>query len=372
MNLMIFIYSLHSGGAERVATNLANYWASHGWKITIVTLAPVESDFYELHPSIRRIGLDAARKSNRPLVAVRSNLGRVFILRKILREIRPDVVLAMMTTANVLLALAGIGLSNIIKIGSEHIYPPMLPISRPWRILRSRSYKILDAVTALTSESESWLREHTSARLIPVIPNPVPWPLKVHEPIVTPTSHLKYRYTLLAVGRLDRQKGFDLLISAFSQLVEECSEWRLVILGEGDQRPELEAQVQAAELGDQIWMPGAVGNVKDWYEAADLYVMSSRFEGFPNTLVEAMAHGLPAISFDCDTGPRDIIRPEIDGVLVPPLDVDGLAAALRRLMANQLERERWGQRASEVRQRFSMQNMTVLWETLFAELRRAI
>jgi glycosyltransferase involved in cell wall biosynthesis len=96
--------------------------------------------------------------------------------------------------------------------------------------------------------------------------------------------------------------------------------------------------------------------------------MSSRFEGFPNTLAEAMAHGLPAVSFDCDTGPRDIIRHEVDGLLVPPGDLDALTEALARLMADDALRQQYAARAVEVRQRFSMERVAGMWETLFEEL----
>lgn len=371
MHLLIFIYSLHSGGAERVASNLANHWSAQGWQVTIVTLTSVDSDFYQLHPTVKRIGLEAAQDSDGSSAAVSNNLRRILALRKVLHQVRPDVALAMMTVSNILLALASIGMRGLVTVGSEHIYPPMLPTSRPWTILRSKFYGKLDAVTALTGEAKTWLQEHTSARLIPVIPNAIPWPLPAQDPIIAPPPHLDYWHTMLAVGRLDQQKGFDLLIPAFAQLAHDFPSWRLIILGEGAQRSALEAQVQVFGLGDRISLPGRAGNMSEWYEAADLYVMSSRFEGFPNTLVEAMAHGLPAISFDCDTGPRDIIRNELDGLLVSAADAAALTVALRRVMSNQTEREQWGARAREVRERFSMQRVTASWETLFQELRRA-
>ena len=125
------------------------------------------------------------------------------------------------------------------------------------------------------------------------------------------------RKVLLAVGRLEVEKGFDWLIDAFSALATKYPEWDLVILGEGSLRATLEKQVQTSGLARRVFLPGRVGNVGDWYERANLYVMSSRFEGFGNTLGEAMAYGLPAVSFDCETGPRNIIRHETDGLLVP-------------------------------------------------------
>lgn len=368
MNLLIFIHSLNSGGAERVSANLANYWAGRGWRVTVVTLASSESDFYQLHPAVRRIGLDVAGRSGSVAAGAAANLRRVAALRRVLRELQPDVALAMMSTANVLLALATFGMTAVIALGSEHTYPPMIPLGRVWEELRSRLYGRLDAVVALTSESERWLQEHTSARRVPVIPNPAPWPLPIQAPTLSPPPRGDGRYMLLAVGRLGEEKGFHRLLDAFQQLADAFPDWRLVILGEGSERQALEAQVAAAGLHGRVSLPGRAGNVGQWYEAADLYVMSSRFEGFPNTLAEAMAHGLPAVSFDCDTGPRDIIRHEVDGLLVPAADVPALASALRRLMADEDLRQRFGERAREARERFSMARVAGMWEALFQDL----
>ena len=366
--LVIFIHSMGGGGAERVTANLANYWAGKGWAVAVVTLAPQADDFYELHPTVSRIALGLAGDSRNVLIGLWQNLRRIYALRRVLRQIKPDVALGMMTTANVFLALAASGL-GIHAIGSEHIHPPQYPLTPLWEWLRRHTYGLLDAVTALTSESANWLGRHTSARSVAVIPNAAPWPLPVHDPVVEPTTICRRgRKVLLAVGRLEAQKGFDWLLEAFGVLVPRHPDWDLVILGEGSMRTMIENQVRAAGLDKRVFLPGRAGNVGAWYECADLYVMSSRFEGFGNTLAEAMAHGLPALSFDCDTGPRDIIRHEVDGLLVPPGDVVGLTAALDRLMSDAALRQRFAERAVEARERFSMGRIAGMWEELFARV----
>jgi glycosyltransferase involved in cell wall biosynthesis len=128
--------------------------------------------------------------------------------------------------------------------------------------------------------------------------------------------------------------------------------------------------VRAAKLEDRIHLPGAVGNVADWYEHGDLYVMSSDFEGFPNTLAEALAHGLPAVSLDCDTGPRDIIRHGVDGLLVPAGDEVGLAQALDRVMADSDLRSSLAARSIDARERFSLEKVSAMWEELFEQCMR--
>ena len=364
--LLIHIYSMGSGGAERVTANLANYWASKGWEITIVTLARQELDFYELHSAVKRISLDLAGDSVTVMAGLRHNIRRVIALRGVLRQIQPDIALGMMSTANVLLALASLGLSGLRTIGSEHIHPPELPLGYLWDTLRRYTYRLLNAVTALTSDSKDWIENNTNARKISVIPNAVSYPLLAQEPRIIPKA--SERKKLLAVGRLNEQKGFDLLIESFFNLSAKYPDWDLIILGEGSLRPALEKQIRNLGLENRIFLQGRVGNLGEWYESADLFVMSSRFEGFGNTLVEAMAYGLPAVSFDCDTGPRDIIRHELDGLLVPSGDVIALTATLDKMMSNDTLRLRLAERAIEVRERFSMEKITRLWEQLFDEV----
>jgi glycosyltransferase involved in cell wall biosynthesis len=193
----------------------------------------------------------------------------------------------------------------------------------------------------------------------------------MHAPRITPDSLCQSgRHLLLAVGRLEAQKGFDWLEDAFINLAKRYPDWDLVILGDGPQHATLQDQARAAGLEKRIFLPGRGGNVGEWYERADLYVTSSRFEGFPNTLAEAMAYGLPAVSFDCDTGPRDIIRHEVDGLLVPPGDVAALTAALDQLMGDADLRQRFAERAVEARDRFSMERIAGMWEELFEEIHK--
>lgn len=366
--VLIFIHSMSGGGAERVAASLANHWAEKGLEITLVTLTDRNLDFYVLHPMVKRITLNLVGSSAGVLGGLWHNLRRIVALRRVLRRKQPDIAVGIMTTANVLLAWASLGL-GIRTVGSEHVHPPKFPLSVLWEALRRRSYGLLYAVTALTSESACWLRSHTNARQVTVIPNAALWPLPALEPKVSPESVCPpARKILLAVGRFEIQKGFDLLVDMFAGLMQRHPAWDLVILGEGSMRATIERQVYRAGLEKRIFLPGRVGNLGEWYKRADLYVMSSRFEGFGNTLAEALSHGLPAVSFDCDTGPRDILRHEVDGLLVAPGDVLSLSAAVDQLMGDDDMRKRFAERAVEARERFSVERVTDMWEKLFAKI----
>lgn len=369
MKILIFTNTLAGGGAERVVATLANYWARRQWRVRVVTLAPASEDFYALDPQVERLALDMAAPSEGAVDALRQNMRRVAALRRALNEFRPTVALAMMSTPNVLLAFAAWGLPGLCAIGSEHCYPPHRPLGRTWAALCRRMYGRLDAVVALTQECAQWIGTHSNATRVPVIPNAAPWPLPQQAPHLDPDSLCgPGRRILLAVGRLDPVKNLELLVQVFAQLAPNHPDWDLVILGEGPQRAALEQAVRFMLPGVRILLPGVAGNVGEWYARADLYVMSSRSEGFPNSLAEALSHGLPAVSFDCDTGPRDIIRDDVDGLLVPPDDAAALMRALDRVMADADLRSRFAARAGEARERFSLERVAGMWEDLFREL----
>ena len=370
MRLLIYIHSLENGGAERVVANLANHWASLGWQVTVVTVAPRTRDFYALDRAVQRICLDLTGTRRNVLAGLWRTARRALALRRVLREVRPEVALSAMHTCNVILALAARGVPGLRAFGSEHNFPPKAPMGVIWETLRRHAYGHLTAVVALTRECAAWLARHSHARAIPVIPNPVGWPLARNEPRIAPMATCAPgRRILLGVGRLSVEKNFSTLVDVFSRLAPQHPDWDLVILGEGPLRGELAARVASAHLERRVFLPGSVGNMGDWYARAALYAMSSDFEGFPNTLVEAMAYGLPAVSFDCDTGPRDIIRHAIDGFLIAPGDCQGMAAALDRLMSDDALRTAFAGRAIEARERFSMHKIARMWETLFRDSR---
>jgi glycosyltransferase involved in cell wall biosynthesis len=369
LKILMFTNSLAGGGAERAAATLANFWARQGWDVTIVTLNPQGEDFYTLDPRIRRISLNLSGESSNVFDALLRNLRCVAGLRRILKQIRPGVAFSMMSTPNVLLAFASRGISNLCTIGSERCYPPDAPLGLIWNALRSKMYGRLSAVVALTHECAEWIRTHSSATRVAVIPNATVWPLPDNAPKISPHSLCPpERKVLLAVGRLDAVKNFAVLVYAFSQLADKYPDWDLVILGEGPERAGLEATIRDKALGARILVPGIAGNVGEWYGRADLYVMTSRSEGFPNALAEALSHGLPAVSFDCDTGPRDIIRHGMDGLLVPPNDSVALIDALDRVMGDADLRKRLATRACDARERFSIEKIGKMWEELFREL----
>ncbi|GKS70025.1 glycosyl transferase [Nitrosomonas sp. PY1] len=367
--ILFCVSAMSSGGAERVAANLANAWVERGYQVTlVVTYSKRGECFYALSDKIQLCYLS-------DLVGSFDRLGlfvqfkRLFALRRLIKTIQPDVVLSFLTNVNVATILAAWG-SGYAVVVSERIYPPMEPVGRFYNILRVLTYPYAASIVVQTKMGMQWIIENIRGAQGSVIPNPIPYPLSVFEPKLAPQTLLADgRKLLLGVGRLADQKRFDCCLMSFATLAKRYGDWDLVILGEGPLRGALESQIRALGLESRVHLPGGVGNVGDWYARADLYVMSSSFEGFPNTLVEAMAHGCAVVSYDCDTGPRDIIRDGEDGLLVNPVgDVTALTSALDQLMGDDKRRERMAQKAVDVRERFSVESILAMWDEVFSKI----
>lgn len=360
----MIISSLGAGGAERVVTLMANDWAARGRNITLLTFDDgAVPPFYALDARVRHKPLAIAGDSPHPIAALRSNLKRIHHLRAAIRASRPDCVISVLDKVNVLTLLATRGLKVPVVV-MEQVHPGSYPIGRAWEVLRNRTYPTADRVVAITARALDHFSPRIRARAR-VIPNPAvaggPLDEEVSErPLARPS--------VVAVGRLAQQKGHDLLLKAFSQLKDRHAAWTLTILGEGPLREQLEALRHQLGIADRVHLPGSVRSPHSFLRQADLFVMASRFEGFPLALCEAMACGLPVISTDCPSGPREIIRDGVDGILVPNEDVEALATAMGRLMSDEGERRRLAARAPEVTERFGLKKVMGMWDELLREL----
>lgn len=366
VRIVILTHSLARGGAERMTVDLARAWADRGFKVTVLTLAPAETDFFSLDHRVdrRQVSIPEAFHPS-PLGRVVAALTRMIRLRKSLREVGPAIALGMMSTGAMQLAVCSIGL-GVKVFGSERIYPPALPLGTFKEVLRCLSYGLLTGVVCQTERSAKWVRRNTLARIVHVIPNHIVHPLPRYEPILAVESlALSGRKIVLGVGRLEPQKQFDKLVLAFSVAARDKRDWDLIILGDGAMRQALETQVRDLGLQGRVYLPGAVGNVGEWYERADIYALSSSFEGFPNSLLEAMAHGVPSVAFDCPTGPADMIVDGENGLLVSPDHTDDLGKALERLITSPELRTALGEQARLVRTRFGAPLVIDKWLTAF-------
>jgi GalNAc-alpha-(1->4)-GalNAc-alpha-(1->3)-diNAcBac-PP-undecaprenol alpha-1,4-N-acetyl-D-galactosaminyltransferase len=364
MRVTFVIFSLAAGGAERIMSIMANYWAEKGWYVTLLTLDDgSEPSFFDLHPRVNHRTLGIASKSSSLLIGALKNFYRVYILREAIKASKPHIVISFMDRTNVLTVLATAGL-HLSVIVSEHCDPYCASIGKIWELLRDLLYSRATYVIALSERALSYFGSSVRARGR-VIPNPVVLPSG--EAGRGGSSEDSIPKIVMAMGRLDYVKGYDMLLHAFTKVAPHHPEWFLEIWGEGPLRADLEALRDQLGLDGRVRFPGKTKHPLEKMKCAALFVLSSRTEGFPVALCEAMACGLAVISFDCPSGPREIIRHGMDGILVPAGDVNALAIVMDRLMTDASVRQYLARQAPEVLVRFGLEKIMRMWEELIRE-----
>jgi len=381
MRVTLVIATISGGGPERVATNMANYWAASGWEVTILT-----TDFngqtpcYDLDPRVTHLDLGGLSDSSTdsPVIDLLNDCSEseravlqpeaigILKLREAISRSRPEVVVSYLDLTNIctLLATRGLGLPVLV---SEQCDPNQNFIGEEWEQLRRRLYAQASYVAVLTEESLDYFSSVPGIRSR-IIPNAVTAPV-FSNPDEMPRRDRK---TLMAMGRLAHEKGFDLLLHAFALVAKKHADWTLEIWGEGPTRAYLESRIQKHGLAERALLPGFTSQPFDALRRADLFVLSSLDEGFPNVLLEAMACGVAVISFDCPSGPRHIVRSGVDGVLVPPGDAQALAEALDRAMGDEAARNRLAANAPDLLKRFSLEKVMGMWEELILDCTRLV
>jgi glycosyltransferase involved in cell wall biosynthesis len=250
---------------------------------------------------------------------------------------------------------------GFVTIGEEQMH--LHAHSAPLRNSMKQLYPTLDALVALTEgdkrEYEELLGDDAAPVRLASIPNTA-------RAMGGPKADLDARI-VLAAGRLTPQKGFDLLIRAWAQVAAAQPDWRLRICGGGDKEEKLRQLVSDEGLAHVIELPGR-RDLEEEMAKASIFVLSSRFEGFPLVLLEAMSKGMAVVSFDCPTGPGEVIDDHRNGMLVPARDVDALAAGIIELIEDGDLRRRLGPAAVETAREYSIDAVGPRWEDLFAEL----
>ncbi len=370
LNIGLLIPTLQSGGAERVCSLLASHWARSGHHVTLMTFCDPSSDAFVVSPFVNRVVLGGAEVTPGLWRAAAKNLARLRAVRSQIQRSELDVTLSFMSVSNTLLALAGRGLPTVC-IGAERTYPPAVPLPKLAKWARWGLYGCLDAVVGLTEDSGRWLKQNTRAKSVAVIPNPVELPLPSSTPVLDPRALRRPgTHLLLAVGRLSAEKNYDHLIRAFvgvSKHLAPQNRWQLIVLGEGSERSALEALILQLNAHDRVLLPGRAGNAADWYRAADAFALTSAFEGYPNGLLEALAHGVACVACDCLTGPRELIHDGVNGLLVKPDSPADLEAALTRMMGDAALRKRLADQADITIRAHDIAMISQKWEAVFVQ-----
>lgn len=369
IKLCLVINSLTSGGAERVASTIANYWAENNYQITILTFDDgSEPPFYDLVSKIQHIPMGIAKESSNLFDALFNTSKRLWRLRKIISNLAPDVIISFLNTVNILTLIATKGLKIPVVI-SEHIDPYREQMNnQTWYILRQWTYSWASCLVTPSNGVMNYFGLW-NLKMTAIIPNPVTIIReKEANQLTGEKDNSSDNFSIIAVGRLEQQKRFDLLINSFAQLKDLYPNWQLNIFGEGQLRSELEFLCEKLNLCDRVFLPGRVKNIHNKMRQSDLFVLSSSYEGFGMVIVEAMACGLPVISTDCPSGPSEIITNNVDGILVPNENAKKLVKAMDYLMSNPLERKKLGENALKITERFGLEKVMAMWRNLLNNL----
>lgn len=339
MRITCIIHSLAGGGAERLMAGLASRLADRH-EVTLLTLDDATSDRYAIDRRVTRIALGVMAHSRNLWAAIRNNRRRVTRLRQAVGATRPDVVLSFCDKNNVL-ALVACGPLAVPVVVSEHTDPRHQIIGRIWSLLRRRYYRHAAASIALTDATANYIARWTG-RKPAVIP-----------PAVDPVAQPEQRspgdgFRWLAVGRLSREKAFERAIDAFARLAAEFPDWSISIAGEGPEREHLQRRIDHRGLADRVHLLGWVDDMAALRATCDAFVLTSHYEGFPVSLLEAMAAGLACVAVDCESGPGEVLRNRENGLLVPQDDPEALRLAMQQVMRDAELRSRVGSEAVKV------------------------
>jgi glycosyltransferase involved in cell wall biosynthesis len=356
------ISSLGAGGAERVLSHMANHWARAGHNISIITLSSQEP-FYPLESSVKCVSLGLASQSQHFIEVFFRNFERIWKLRETLRLLQPDVVISFINTTNVLTLLAARGASIPVSV-SDRSNPWKDKVGKAWERLIDLTYPWADAIILQTKEFET-AYPLKARQKIRIIPNGI-FPLEKRGNAAEALA----RPSIISVGQIGAEKGMDILITAFALLKESLPNWHLVIAGDGPDRLALQALSERLGVAERVQFIGLVENSVWYFEQSDIFVLASRFEGFPNALYKAMRCGLPAIASESSPAIREIIRDNEDGMIIPLESPGKLAEALMELAGDAEKRRRMGEKAREITTRFGFETVMQKWEHVIRSVLR--
>jgi len=358
MQLVILVYDIHfGGGVERVSANMANQLVEFGYQLTIVSLSRFRTS--NIFTIDQRVKIDYLNFNFENGFNLPQKIASVVIVNKYFRKYTDrTIILGIGTTYPSLILALLYKRKNLITIGCQHC--SYISAKHIWSFLRNLLYYRLSALVSLTEQDLPKLKNLNKNSF--VIPNSVSFfpdkPAQLENKI------------LLAVGRMDYNKGFDLLLDVFERITLSHPTWILRIIGDGPLREKLILRVEAAGLKDRVVILPPTNQIMHQYLQASVYMMTSRTEALPMVMLEAQACGLPIVSFNCETGPSDIINNGKDGYLIDDYDIGQMNMKVSELCADFDKRKEFGQNARKNVEKFSPNQVFKKWESLFALLQK--
>ncbi|WP_316820074.1 glycosyltransferase [Pedobacter gandavensis] len=359
LKLFFVINSLTSGGAERVVTNLANYFYREGFNVTMICLNYKEP-VYAIDDGMRLIYLtNRAEKDSLPY-RIWFAMVTFFKLLSLLIKEKPTTVISFMTSANLWAGLT-CSLTRTPFIVSERTTPDntIHKFNSFLKWIYFQVYRKSKAIVVPAKAIEGCLKKNKSFQKLNnfyLIKNYV----NVFQPVGLEQVH--YKKFILGVGRLSYEKGFDQLIDAYSKI--NIPEVDLIIAGDGNERELLMEKIKNLGLSNSVRLIGARENLQDYYQQAELFVLPSRNEGYPNALIEAMSMGCPSIAMDCEFGPAEIIETGKNGILVEDRNIGMLAESMLEVLNDSEFQRKLSKSGKMINQTNSQELITSKWQEL--------
>lgn len=349
--VLFVVGSLSPGGAERVVSLLANECARLGVEVGILTIKPRE-DVFPLDPRVERVRIDISGSSKSLAGAIRGFLARRKHIRETVEAFRPTVVFSFLNYVNIRVLDALKGVPFPVFVSERNTISAISGLK--WRLLRRLLYDRADGLVVQTVRQRREFERYNE--FIPVIPNPLELPQNVSfeekEPII------------LLVGRMSHQKQFDTFLKHVP--VESLGEYRIVIAGEfrDPMKQRIDRFLQDSPLADKVTLLGHTDDLDALYRRAAVFVLSSRYEGFPNALSEALAYGCACVAFDCPNGPAEMIDHGTNGLLVKAQDWDALINGIKEVVDDKSLRSRLFINAIEGQKKFDLSRIARRWLAL--------
>lgn len=361
MKIIFYIDMMGYGGAQRVMCNLANYFAKKNYEVMLINDAKLKEGVpvYDVDSSVTRYYLKDVFEGK----PIKKNVERIFILRRIIKKEKPNVIVSFLGNCNIRMLIATFGLKckKIVSVRND----PQKEYGDNGikKVVARNLFRLADGCVFQTGEAQRYFPSTVQRKSI-IIYNPV-------DKLFFDTMRQKETKDIVTFGRLEKQKNHKLLIDAYAQVCEKFTD-NLYIYGEGPLREELQNYIVQKGLEKRVFLPGSVCNVNEILAGAKLFALTSNYEGMPNALMEALAVGVPSISTDCPVGgPEMLFSGELSGYLVPCGDVEELVEiVLKVLSLSKLERSRIGTEMKNKAFIFKPEKVYLVWENFLKEVCR--
>lgn len=367
MKIFLLTSSLNTGGAERVISILSNNLADHSNEVFLVSHSKIKNDFYPLRKEVNRIELSPLNRSKNPYKKIRNNYTAIQELRRIFKTYKPDIIISFLYQVNIRTIIANKDL-RIPLIISDRSNPELQSIEFGWKLLRWLLYNRSDRIVIQNSRIKKQILR--LPKIVPekisIIPNPIPDYSKYIKEDITEIlriNNLNENEIIGTLGSLTHAKGHDLLIRSFHKIADRVN-YKLIIIGDGILRNDLLQLIDLLKLKDRVFLIGKMKNPFKLLVKFKMFLFSSRYEGFPNALLEAMSLGLPVISFDCQTGPAELITNEKNGILVKGENIDEMAQAILKLDKDNELRMKLARNSKDVITKYSVSRILNLWQNV--------